>query len=380
MFRPFPAVVLQISEDSTMSTENNSLVKYMDLVRSIRIDHFAYAGVLNALDYALDSAGHSANPILLHIMGEYRTGKSCVLRDFMARHPRKRGDGGIQQVIVYAIVPHDGSVKGLLSALLRAFGDPCWARGSILDQTGRLLGFLRGTGCRMIILDEFQHLSDKGQKKRLDNTTDWLKNLLEDAPWALVAAGLPESSAVLNRNAQLGAGRSDATLTMPLFDWRKGSSRAEFRGILRAFVAEMHPFELPDLGGEELAFRTYLATNGRVGLLAKLMDRAVHNAIRAQTTKIRLQDISEAFLQAIWFAPRFPFEGGPFFCNLTGNENALIDAATQLADQDEAYRENGGQVVLHGLDANMRTQATERQRSRGRRKSAAGSHELRRAL
>lgn len=363
-----------------MNTDTNPLAKYMDLVRSIRIDHFAYAGVLNALDYALDSAGHSANPVLLHIMGEYRTGKSCVLRDFMARYPKQRGDDGIQQVIVYAIVPHDGSVRGLLSALLRAFGDPCWARGSILDQTGRLLGFLRGTGCRMIILDEFQHLSDKGQKKRLDNTTDWLKNLLEDAPWALVAAGLPESSAVLNRNAQLGAGRSDATLTMPLFDWRNGSSRAEFRGILRAFIAEMRPFELPDIGSEELAFRTYLATNGRVGLLAKLMDRAVHNAIRAQTTKIRLQDISEAFQQAIWFAPRFPLEGGPFFCNMTGDQNVLIDVTAQLADQDEAYREAGGQVVVQGVNSNAQNEALERQRPRGLRKAAVRSQELQRAL
>lgn len=348
----------------------------MDLVKSIRIDHPAYGDALDALEDALDSAGHTANPVCIHIAGEYRTGKSCALEDFLERHPLQRHPKGLKQSIVYAIVPHDATAKALVQALLHAFGDPHWARGSTSNQTARLLDYFVNTRCRMIILDEFQHLCDKGQQKQLYKTSDWLKNLIEKKPWALVAAGLPESASVINSNRQL-QGRFDATLTMPLFDWRDTSSRTQFRGIVRAFIAEMHPFELPDLGGEELALRTFLATTGRVGLFAKLMDRAVRNAIRKKTTKIRLQDLADAFDRAIWFAPRFPLPGGPFLGNLSLERNEVLEKVVALGAEGAAYKESGGQVQLQGVE---RTASGTNARRQKRVTNAAHKEELRRAL
>lgn len=362
-----------------MNTAKNELKRYSGLVKSIRVDHSAYLAALEALEDAHDSVGDTATPVCIHIAGEYRTGKSCVIEDFLALHPPARGADGLRRSIIYATVPHDATVKALVEALLRAFGDPHWARGSTSNQTARLLDYLEKTRCRMIILDEFQHLCDKGQQKQLDKTTDWLKNLIEKKTWALVAAGLPESASVINRNRQL-QGRFDATIAMPLFDWRGPASRTQFRAIVRSFVAELPPFELPDLGGEELGLRVFLATSGRVGLLAKLMDRAIRDAIRKGATKIRLSDLAEAFQRAIWFAPRFPLPKGPFFCDLDQARNDIMERIVALAGEGDAYREQGGQVQLQGVDLKVAQVDKANSHPTRRKRAFAAKEELRRAL
>lgn len=332
-----------------MKADNNDLEKYEKLVQSIRIDHPDYEQALEKLEEAYKSVGQEPNPICIHIAGQSRTGKSSAIKDFMDRHPSARDPEGLRQSIVYARLPANASVKALVERLLHAFGDPAWYRGSTSKQTARLLEFLRKTRCRMIILDEFQHLCDKGQQKQLHLTSDWLKDLVEDQEWALVAAGLPESASVINSNVQL-ASRFDPTLTMPLFNWLDSSSRTQFRAIIRAFVAEMKPFELPDLGGEELGLRTFLATSGRVGLFAKLMGRAVRNAISKKTTKIRLEDLSYAFQSAIWFAPRFPLPGGPFLGAMAGEQTEIVEKVVTLASNQAAYDQINGVVHLQGVE------------------------------
>lgn len=362
-----------------MSNKHNELLQYIDLVKSIRIDHLAYTSILDALEDSLDSVGYTATPECLHIVGGYRTGKSCVIEDFLSRHPPDRLATGIRRSIVQATIPYNGTVKALVEALLRAFGDPQWVRGSESNQSARLRDFLEKTYCKMIILDEFQHLCDKGQQKRLDHTTDWLKDLIEKKPWALVVAGLPESSAIINRNGQL-QGRFDGSLVMPLFDWKRPEDRTQFRSIVQSFVSEMHPFELPDLGGEELAFRTYLATSGRVGLFAKLMDRVVRNAIRAHTTKIRLPDLAKAYEQAIWFASRFELQGGPFLCDLQQGRNDLLSRVIGMAGEDSAYQEGNGSVHLHGIEGQGVAAAKKPRRTSTRGLAAKSKEQLRTAL
>ncbi|AWV06252.1 hypothetical protein C9I47_0529 [Lysobacter maris] len=197
----------------------------------------------------------------------------------------------------------------------------------------------------MIILDEFQHLSDKGQRKRLRSTADWLKMLVDSKQWALVAAGLPESASVIWSNRQLRE-RFYAPIMLPMFDWRNAAERRQFRGILKAFQVQLHPFELPDLAGDAIAIRIYLATAGRVGNLAKLLERAVHNAIEEGVAKIRIEDLQTAFYQAVWYAARFPLAKGPFG---EGDDEyrseVLLSQVVAIANED-SYADNSGEVSV----------------------------------
>jgi len=331
-------------------TRGQDLTVHKDLVGSIRIDHYAYEQILDAITEALEDvcedplmACSAAVPSCQLIVGGTRTGKSTVATDVMARFAPARNREGVRQSIVYAAAPPKGTVKAILEQLLKALGDPHWARGSESNMTQRLLTLLRGVGCRMIIIDEFQHLSDKGQRRLLARTADWLKNLVEGKEWALVAIGLPEAISVINANPQLMA-RFDPPLVMPLFDWNDDQSRAQFKAILMSFVRELSPFELPDLGNHELALRMYLATSGRIGLFVKLMDRAVKTAIRKGDPRIRMEDLVVAFERSIWFAQDFPLPGGPFRGDISLCQNAaLLTSVMHLAAHD-SYADTSASV------------------------------------
>lgn len=315
------------------------------LVRSVRVEHTAYGTILQRLREAFDDAPTSATPTCLHIIGETRTGKSAVVRDFLGEVARRPTSDANQQSVLYAIAPAEATVKNLLESLLKGLGDPFWSAGTKSSMLGRLHTQLQGVNCQLIILDEFQHLCDKGQKQRLKVLSDFLKNLIEDKPWGLVALGLPSSLSVINANSQL-AGRFDPPLSMPMFDWHQTSSRTQFRGFLAAFQKQLKPFELPELAKDPVAFRMYLASTGRAGLVAKLLDRAIRNAVRAGTNKIRLTDLQKAFDESIWFAPKFPLVGGPFGADLSVTPSReLIDSLLKTAEQ-ELYEDNTGAVSV----------------------------------
>src|SRR5690606_36005980 len=109
------------------------------------------------------------------------------------------------------------------------------------------------------------------------------------------------------------------------------------------FQKELHPFELPALDTRETALRVFLASAGRIGLVAKLLDRAVRNAVRAGTVSIGLDDLKKAYTRAIWSARLFPVPGGPFGADMSAllakgvQETVFANAAREeVADKSAA--------------------------------------------
>jgi hypothetical protein len=330
--------------------KNPELRKYSDLVSRVRIEHDVYENIFTELVDAYESVGYTATPICLLITGETRTGKSSVVQDLLERFLSTRVEHTGVQSIVYAVAPAKATLKSLLEALLKGLGDPFWSRGTESSMTQRLYTMLDAVKCRMIILDEFQHICDKGQAKKLDVLADWLKVLIESKKYALVAVGLPVAASVVYGHNQL-VGRFDDVLRMPLFDWKNAASVAQFRGVLRQFERELHPFELPPLHTREMALRIYLATAGRIGLVAKLLDRVVRNAIRGETTKIRMEDFAKAYVRAIWSAQRFPIEGGPFGAELELLSGDAVRMAVLRNAAMESVADESAAVSVHGSKA-----------------------------
>lgn len=330
------------------------LSKYRDIVSRIRIDHSAYAHVLKELVEAYGAVGTTATPIFILITGETRTGKSSVVQELLRACQRSQDEGRVIRSVVYAVAPAKATVKSLLESLLYGLGDPYWSRGSLANMTQRLYTLLDAVQCKMIILDEFQHLCDKGQKLSLHLLGDWLKVLLESRKYALVGVGLPAAASVIHGHPQL-AGRFDDGLKMPLFNWQDKASSTQFRAILRQFHKELHPFQLPALDGREMALRFFLASAGRIGLVAKLLDRAVRNAVSAGTVNIDLDDLKEAYTRAIWSARNFPVPGGPFGAEIEAllamgvQEMVLANAASEDVSDTSAT------VTVHGASMTIQS-------------------------
>lgn len=350
-----------------MSPKKSGLKQHQNLVSTICIEHAAFAMIKDELEYAYDGVTPDGNPVCLLITGESRTGKSSVVRQMLREYMPDANDG---QSVVYAIAPAKATTKSLLEALLKGLGDPHWNRGSESNMTQRLYTMLEKVRCRLIILDEFQHLCDKGQRKQLTVLADWLKVLVEGGHWGLVTVGLPECASIVHRHPQLQT-RFQPELKMPVFNWMEKNSRVQFRGVLKQFRLDLAPFEMPALEGEAIALRMYLATAGRVGLMARLLDRAVKDAVRDRRKQIRLEDLQAAYDRAIWGASRFPVKGGPFLgaeAELKG-EQVLTEVLEVAASENVA--DTSGAVEVHGRPTGDTT--TSNASVRERRRASGGT-------
>ncbi|HEV2681400.1 MAG TPA: TniB family NTP-binding protein [Rhodanobacter sp.] len=309
---------------------------YRDLLSRIRIPHPAFELAGCELMHAYRGVGYSDFPRYLQLSGPSRAGKTCLVTDFMKTAPAIQRQEGLHRPIVYAPIPPKGTTMGVIENLLRALGDPHWARGTETNKLSRLLLQLSECGCRMIVLDEFQHLVDKGQNKTLKRTVDFIKALAEPNRWALVASGLSEAQAAIDGDAQL-SGRFDAPLEIARFEWTDAVLHKQYRGVLAAFEEALAPFELPSLEGEELALRFYLATGGLMGLIVKLLQRVIEDAIDEERLTIRMPHLNDAFRRAIRFASRLRDGDGPFEMKLFGapleeRRGEAVRMATALDD------------------------------------------------
>jgi hypothetical protein len=355
-----------------MSTKKRDLRKYRDVVLTLRVEHAAYTELMEELKAAYDDIGLSAVDVCLIVLGEPRTGKSSLATDMLDDRVTKQSADSVIRNVVYAVAPSPATVKSLLECLLYGLGDPHWNRGTVSNMTQRLYTLLKAAKCRMIILDEFQHLcaadgSDSesapgaaevrrprrssGAVQRQKATADWLKVLLETTGIGFVAIGLPHAASVIQSNRQL-SGRFDPPLRLPVFDWYEDASRAQFLGILQQFQEGLEPFQFPPFDSDAMGLRMYLASAGRIGLLAKFLDRAVRNAIRAKTVQIRLDDLAKAYRASIWSAPLFPVKGGPFGADFSAlqlrgvQEQVLADASKEpCADMSGAVKVYGDSNV-----------------------------------
>lgn len=299
-----------------MTHEKLDLMQHRDLVARVRITHPAYELASTEIARAFNSVGDTDFPLCLQILGPSRAGKTCVVKDFISSVPPSRGSEGLLIPVVYARIPPKGTTMALLENILRAVGDPYWYRGSESNKLARVLLQLEKCECKMLVLDEFQHLCDKGQNVTLKRTTDNLKALVEPNKWALVASGLSESRRVIDSDPQL-EGRFDAEVEIPRFDWLDSTLNSQFRGVIASFEASLSPFDFPSFSDDSIALRIYLATGGLMGLIVKLLHRAIEDAIRDDRLAINLKHLEQAFRRSIRTAARIDPGDGPFECKLT---------------------------------------------------------------
>ena len=259
-----------------MSAKKEDLRKYRDVVQTLRVEHAAYTELMEELKAAYDDIGLSAVDVCLIVLGEPRTGKSSVATDMLDDRVTKQSADSVIRNVVYAVAPSPATVKSLLECLLYGLGDPHWNRGTVSSMTQRLYTLLKAAKCRMIILDEFQHLcaadgSDSesapgaaevrrprrssGAVQQQKATADWLKVLLETTGIGFVAIGLPHAASVIQSNRQL-SGRFDPPLRLPVFDWYEDASRAQFLGILQQFQEELEPFQFPPFDSDARSRRS----------------------------------------------------------------------------------------------------------------------------
>lgn len=272
-----------------------------NIVETTLVPHTAFADALERIEQCFRYSDGSSEPICLALIGESRAGKSRALEEGECKHPRMRTADGLEVPILKVKTPSKPTVKGLAEVMLRTLGDPKWAsRGTENEKTNRLQTLMQNTGTKMVMIDEFQHVYDKGSQKVAHHVADWLKILVDDCHVALVVAGLKTCTAILDQNEQL-AGRFLSPVHIPRFNWLDDDDRSEFIAILSAFHESIGAhFDLPRLDNEDMAFRCYCAAGGLIGHITKTLRQSVWDALDKGTRVIRLEELERAHSLAVW--------------------------------------------------------------------------------
>jgi len=256
----------------------------------------------------------------LLITGDRGAGKTTFCKRYLREFPRRINEDGVPIVpVLCASVPVPATPKSLATELLQVLGDPAAEKGTLISQTNRLKRALNMRLVELIMLDEFQHFQDRDSSKVLKTISDWLKLLMDHTGIPIVLVGMPYSTSILDAPGNEQLQRRFATrLTLAPFGYENPTEQKEFQRFLKE-IDDALPLTRPsDLGTPEMAFRIYVATDGVIGYVMKLIRYATAMALdlsRPQLTPELLHLTYEKRLSG-----NHPERENPFFGDL-GNLN-----------------------------------------------------------
>lgn len=244
----------------------------------------------------------------LMLVGQTGSGKSTVLKHYERHFPREEDKSGTKIPVLRVITPEKPTVKTLAESILLGMGDPAAMQGTAQMKTTRIVHLFKACGVNILLLDEFQHFSEGRRTVEAIRVTDWLKNLINIVHIPIVLVGLPRSISVLKLNPQLRR-RFSAPLYLRPFEFETQQQKIEFRSILQTFQ-RLLPVKCLDMHEPNMARRFFVASNGLIDYLVKLIDDAASRGGSGPDESLVLKDFHTAFKRTIWSHP--PEELNPF--------------------------------------------------------------------
>jgi len=290
-----------------------------DMLERILIRYPRWNTILDEIAFMHRHAHRAAEPRCLMLIGQKGAGKTTLTDVYAAPYIAAPYGDTMRRPVMFATVPARATPKGLAAALLQGLGDPRWALGSLDNKTLRLHDYLRRCETRLLILDEIQHFEEGRNASDVEEAARWLKILIKDksVKLACVMVGLENrTDKLLQANdGQLGRLFGDPYVLHPL-EWVNSPdiNDNEFRGFLDEVEAQLPFPQLSGLAEEELALRCYVATNGLVNWVMRLVRRAGYLAVDLGRERIELDLLAEAFDKELAGERRGipnPFDGPP---------------------------------------------------------------------
>jgi len=254
----------------------------------------------NAIQANLDLFKLSGLAKHILVLGESGTGKTSLCTWLATENPRRRLPDGDRIPLLRVEVPPAATVMGIAEAFLAALGDPQPAHGTITSKTARIVILCRNCGVELMLIDECQHLQDRGNTRTQYLVGDWFKHLIDKIAVPTVMLGLPRLQDLLQTNEQLRRrfsrtkrlrlGESDTTSVEDECLMLFYSLGQELKMPLRA-----EPFDPPEMGQ-----RLFYACGARVAYIKKIMFGAYRQALEQDIDVIDAPLLQQAFIDEVW--------------------------------------------------------------------------------
>jgi len=261
-------------------------------VNQIRIRYPLFNTILAEMQRCFDESVDYPEPLCMLITGEAGVGKSTLLTTFHAANmPFASGDR-TETPVLLASVPLPATIAGLFTSLLSSLQAPFPDRGNIEYKRRRLIELLERCRTRLVILDEFQHLVERGTRQRIEAVADAIKSLINATRIPFVLTGVPGAQAVLEFSPQL-AGRFPLRVEIPVFNWLQRPE--DFKRLLACYEQAL-PFDTPSgFNDRDVCARFYLATGGNLRFLTTLVRDASRTALMQDCVRIEREHLVRSF-------------------------------------------------------------------------------------
>lgn len=237
-------------------------------------------------------------PESIAVIGDTGTGKSTLLKRYERSHPRVEHEELTEISVLYAEVPSRCTVKKLATILLRALGSKWSEVGDEESRTHQLVVLLKNCKVRLVILDEVNHLVDRGKERSHYAVADWIKQLISASRISFVLSGTPKVRTLLETNEQLNNRFGEVFQLKPF----SASATAEnsIAKAMTAFKKILGNFPTIPLSDPENLRLFAFATGGRLRSICKLLVRSVELACAEEKPKIDLVILAKAFSEVIY--------------------------------------------------------------------------------
>jgi hypothetical protein len=294
----------------TAAETNRAVAEKISRFRRIFIPYPRHIMLHSRCDYLaeLGEATRGQPQRGMRVLAPSGSGKTTAALSFIERAkllaPPKPGR------IPYVYVPLDKSmtVKKLYVLILTCFGDGYTERRNELELKQRVIALLERVRCRLMIIDEVQHLA-----KNSGDVTDSLKNLLDVGAVPIVFLGTEEAEPMFERNLQFN-GRLLPPCDFAPLRATVLEDQQLLRGYWERLEAEMVQLGLVARAGgyadPDFLAALHKVADGVIGRVSRLTEAALEICIRRGGDCITLADLSLATEQ--WAMPQGFVKANPF--------------------------------------------------------------------
>jgi energy-coupling factor transporter ATP-binding protein EcfA2 len=252
------------------------------------------------------------------IMGESGAGKSTLCTFIEQQYPRySQPDLNIVPVLTLS-VPPVATIASVAEEMLRKLGDPSPSTSNISGKTHRVITLCKACKVEVVMFDEAQHVSDRGQYITQYKVGDWLKSLIDKLMVPTVFVGLPTLELLLQVNEQLRR-RFSKRLSLAFGQGGSKNLNVECFQIFQTLSNVLPiPINFSPYTWQELGERLYYASDGRVSDFKELLKTALELALEERESQISPELLERAFIEK-WksgIGPLNPFHSAFIFRRL----------------------------------------------------------------
>jgi len=218
------------------------------------------------------------------IVGETNNGKTTLANRFAQAH-RLETDTGLKVRVLLVQAPPVPDENRFYAQVLQALNAPYRPQESAARRQVQVLHLLKSIHLEMLVIDEIHHIV-AGHDRKQRHFLNMLKCLGNDLQIPLIGLGTLDALRAVQTDPQMS--NRFEPMAIPKWEWGR-----EFRMLLASFE-RLIPLRKPSqLAAEQLGKKLLALSEGTIGELSILLNRAAAQAIRTGHEQIDLQVVAK---------------------------------------------------------------------------------------